>query len=77
VDPATRSRPTERELMILHCLVRRLTDSQIARDLGISERTVRYDIPNLFTRFQVGSRVEIVVEAIRREWVSVHGPGWE
>ncbi len=67
----TRERPTEREMEIIQLLKEGHTDSEIAGALTISERTVRYHIANLFTRLDVNSRIEIVVQAIQKGWVQI------
>lgn len=65
--------PTPREMDVLKQLVGGLTNAQIAQQLGIRERTVRFHVENLFTRLDVESRTEAVVKAIRLGWVEVEG----
>ncbi|MEM7134889.1 MAG: response regulator transcription factor [Chloroflexota bacterium] len=67
-EPSVR-KPTPRELDVLRLLVEGLTNIQVARELGITERTVRFHIENLFIRLNVESRTEAVVKAIRLGWI--------
>jgi PAS domain S-box-containing protein len=59
-------RPTlcERELKVLRLIRDRYTDSEIARKLTISERTVRNDVKAICAKLGVRKRAESVREAI-------------
>ena len=61
--------PTARELDVLKQLVRGLTNVEIARELDITERTVRFHMENLFGRLGVENRVEAVMKALEYGWV--------
>jgi NarL family two-component system response regulator LiaR len=63
--------PTAREREVLACLARGLTNAEIARELGVVERTVAFHIENLLSKLAVENRTEAVVEAIRRGWLVV------
>ena len=54
---------TERERDVLLLDVRGLTNGQIARRLGISERTVKGHLTNVFTRLGVGDRTSAALWA--------------
>lgn len=64
-DPApTLSGPlTEREGEILNMLAAGHPNKRIARDLGISESTVKTHLANLMRKMQVGNRTEAVYKA--------------
>ena len=62
--------PTAREQEVLQQLAKGLTNAQIAHALGITERTVRFHIENLFSRLQVDNRVEAVMKAMRLGWLA-------
>lgn len=62
---------TGRELEVLHLLARGLSNRAIAHQLSISDRTVQAHLTNVFAKMGVGSRVEAVLEAIRREWLTL------
>lgn len=64
VDP-----PTAREREVLAELALGRTNNEIARQLGISERTVRFHIENLFGRLGVENRVEAVMKAMQLGWL--------
>lgn len=54
---------------ILQLLNAGLTDDVIARQLGISERTVRRRVAELAARLGAGSRFQIGAQAVRRGWL--------
>jgi DNA-binding NarL/FixJ family response regulator len=60
---------TERELEVARLVVDRRTNSQIARELFLSPKTVETHIRHLFQKLEVSSRVEVarVVERADRE----------
>ena len=61
--------PTAREREVLGELAQGRTNAEIARQLGISERTVRFHIENLFGRLNVENRVEAVMKAMQVGWI--------
>ncbi len=63
--------PTAREREVLAELALGRTNAEIAHQLGISERTVRFHIENLFGRLSVENRVEAVMKAIQLGWLEV------
>jgi DNA-binding NarL/FixJ family response regulator len=54
---------TDRERQVLELLAHGLTNSEIASDLGISLKTVRNNVSNIFTKLQVSGRAQAVVKA--------------
>ncbi|MCL6482285.1 MAG: response regulator transcription factor [Firmicutes bacterium] len=58
---------TAREDQVLRLLLRRHSNSEIARLLGISERTVKFHMSNIFSRFRVKNRAALLaaVSALR------------
>jgi DNA-binding Lrp family transcriptional regulator len=54
---------------ILQCLNAGMKDDVIARQLGISERTVRRRVADLAARLGASSRFQIGAQAARRGWV--------
>jgi NarL family two-component system response regulator YdfI len=55
---------TERELFVLHAVARGNTSKEIASDMGISERTVKAHLTNIYSKLKVESRSEAVAVAI-------------
>ncbi len=47
---------TARESQILHLMIRRLSNVEIAEAIGISERTVRFHVSNIFSKLRVNDR---------------------
>lgn len=60
---------TEREREVLRLMVTGKSNKEIARALGITERTVEFHVGNLLSKLGAGSRVEAVI------WAKAHG--WE
>ena len=54
---------TARESDILECLTQRLRNKEIARQLSISEETVKFHLKNLYQKLGVGSRRQAAVQA--------------
>jgi two-component system, NarL family, response regulator YdfI len=57
---------TQRELDILRRLAEGMANKTIARDLHISEHTVKFHLGSIFTKLQVSSRTEAVAIGIRQ-----------
>lgn len=54
---------TEREAKVLHLISNGLSNKDIADKLDISAETVKYHIKNLYRKFQVNNRVQVVIRA--------------
>ena len=54
-DPAL----TPRENQILPCLIRRLTNKEIAESLSISERTVKFHVSNMLAKLRCSNRSDL------------------
>ncbi len=67
-DPVTISAGMART-MLLRQLSQGAKDEQIARSLGVSLRTVRRRMADLFAELGVESRFQAGVEAVRRGWI--------
>ncbi|WP_261853628.1 response regulator transcription factor [Clostridium folliculivorans] len=55
---------TEREMFVLRAVARGCTSKEIAFDMGISERTVKAHLTNIYSKLNVESRSEAVAVAI-------------
>ncbi len=62
---------TEREATVLHALAQGKRNKDIARELFITERTVKYHINGLFTKLRVKNRTEAVRAAIDQGLISL------
>ncbi|QAA34378.1 DNA-binding response regulator [Clostridium manihotivorum] len=62
---------TERELFVLQAVARGCTSKQIAFDMGISERTVKAHLTNIYGKLKVESRSEAVAVAIENGIIHV------
>lgn len=60
---------TTRELEILKLLRQGLTNKEIAYQLRIAERTVRYHVENLLEKLNARNRPEAVANAIQKGWL--------
>ena len=64
---------TERELEIITALAHGRANKQIARELSISEKTVRNHISNIYKKLHVYDKLGAVLYAIREGLVDVDG----
>jgi DNA-binding NarL/FixJ family response regulator len=64
---------TPRQLEVVRQLARGATNKEIARAIGVGERTVKYHIAGIFERLGAGNRTEAVSIALRLGLVSLEG----
>ena len=62
-------RLTERELEVLRLVAKGMNNREIAKDLYISENTVKNHIRNLLEKLQMKSRMEAAMYAVRSKLV--------
>jgi NarL family two-component system response regulator LiaR len=62
---------TERELQVLTCIGQGQSNKEIAAQLGLSEKTVKNHIANIFSKLHVCDRTQAVLYAIRKGLVKV------
>lgn len=59
-----------RQVEILALTAGGYSTAEIARDLGLAVRTVENHLTDVYERIGVMDRTQLVIEAIRREWVA-------
>lgn len=64
-------RLTDREMEVLRLMARGLNNRDIAKDLFISENTVKNHVRNILEKFQLHSRMEAVVYAVREKLLEI------
>ena len=69
-ERATEKDLTPREMEVLRLLAQGLTNYQIARQLGLSVRTVEAHLTHIYTKLNVGSRTEAALLAQRKGWIA-------
>jgi len=62
---------TAREVEVLQLLARGLNNRAIADELYISDRTVQAHLTSIYSKMAVTSRLEAVMTAIRRGWLTL------
>ncbi|MGA9348189.1 MAG: response regulator transcription factor [Anaerolineae bacterium] len=62
---------TERELEILKLAAKGMSNKDIASHLNLSIRTVQAHLSAVFSKMQVGSRTEAVVQALQKGWLTL------
>jgi two-component system, NarL family, response regulator LiaR len=62
---------TPREQEVLQLLAQGLNNRAIAETLYVSDRTVQAHLTNIFAKMGVSSRLEAVLTAIRRGWLTL------
>lgn len=65
---------SEREGDVVDLLFEGKTNKQIAAALHISERTVEFHLNNIYTKFQVNSRVELILKLGKSTGLQVEEP---
>jgi DNA-binding NarL/FixJ family response regulator len=73
--PADDARLTSREMEILQLVAQRLSNSDIATALSISEHTVKNHLKNILAKLHVRSRRQAATYGIARGWVRPTVPG--
>lgn len=68
---------SNREIHVLMEVAEGLSNKQIARQLGISEKTVRNHLSNVFDKLQASNRTHAVMRAMRLGLQIVQGAGTE
>ena len=61
--------PTGRQAVILSRLAAGLSNKAIAGELGITERTVKYHLGEIYGRLGAANRAEAVARASARGWI--------
>ena len=70
-DEAAGVNLTEREMTCLRAAAEGLTGKMIARQIGITERTVRFHFSNICRKFGVQRRSEAVADALRQRIIAL------
>ncbi len=66
---------TPREIEVLCLLAQGLSNHQIARELGLSVRTVEAHLTHIYSKLDVGSRTEAALLAQRKGWLTPGSAG--
>jgi DNA-binding NarL/FixJ family response regulator len=67
VDPSVENRMTKREGDVVRLAVEGLSNREIARELGLTEHTVKNYLFRVFDKLGVSNRVELVLSCLRQE----------
>jgi DNA-binding NarL/FixJ family response regulator len=62
---------SDREMEVLECVVKGLSNKEIAALLGISHQTVKNHVTSILRKFGVEDRTQAVVYALKRGWVQL------
>jgi two-component system nitrate/nitrite response regulator NarL len=67
VDPTVERRMTKREGDVVRLAIEGLSNREIARELGLTEHTVKNYLFRIFDKLGVSNRVELVLSCLRQE----------
>lgn len=71
-EPGSPYRPlSDREMEVLDCVVRGMSNKEIANLLNISHQTVKNHVTAILRKFGVEDRTQAVVFALKRGWVTL------
>ncbi len=62
---------SEREMEVLKCAARGLSNRDIADQLFLSIRTVQAHLGNIFNKLDVGSRTEAILHGLKKGWFTI------
>lgn len=62
---------TDREMEVLKLAAKGMTNMEIAKALSLSVRTIQGHLSNIFSKMQVGSRTEAVIQALGKGWFTL------
>jgi DNA-binding NarL/FixJ family response regulator len=62
---------SDRELDVLRLAAKGMSNRDVARSLHLSKRTIQAHLSTIFTKMEVGSRTEAVVQALREGWLTL------
>jgi len=65
---------SEREMEVLECVVKGMSNKEIAGMLGISHQTVKNHVTSILRKFGVEDRTQAVVYALKHGWVQLKNP---
>ena len=68
---------SRRELQVVEWGAQGLTNKEIATRLTLGERTIQSHWRNIFNKLGVGSRVEAIMQCLKKEWIAAPGTAHE
>lgn len=66
-----------REMEVLDCVAQGYTNREIAEALFVTEQTVKNHMTSVFRKMEVEDRVQALLSAVRRGWVTFGSPEYD
>ena len=65
--PKSKGSLTIREREIVHWVAKRMTNKEIARQLGISDKTIKTHLDHIFDKLKINRRMQLLLDPIHEE----------
>ena len=60
-----------REMQVMRLVAKGMSNKDIAVDLGLTVRTVKAHLSNIFVKLDVASRTEAILKGLREGWLAL------
>ena len=71
LDESRGERLTAREMDVLECIAKGLSNNDISKALGLSEKTVKNHLTSIFHKLKVNDRTQALVYVLKNKIISL------
>ena len=62
-------KPTKRQMQVIQCLGEGLSNKEIAKKIGIGERTVKMHMEMVVKRLGLKNRTQLLIKSVKMGWI--------